>query len=711
MLNHKHKTLLLNIIASPFFLAIPVTLLIIIFLPNPSSKYKIELVSKQIANKPESNVQFCDLNGNGKDERIIAYHNTVKKTASIKVMTHDEINYDAWNFNGYFQGQSSVNFYCTDINEDGFTEIFAFYYRSDSVFMTVIQPYPDKKIIFKEKLITTVWKRNGKIDYSISNYNTEDLNRDGNKELLFLLQAGYSLQPRMIVAYDFAKNSISTSKSYGAYLTTLTLIKNKQSIPELYVGSFTPANISDSMGIPYSDYYSWFLGFDSKLELLFNPVKNVYYPSRVDVCKFENDEGEQFIAASFINNIKKLLTIKFIKQGNEVISFKEFVKSKKSKSGFVSLMRPVQTDGKNYILLGIKNNQFILINEKLEIVKKDVYKAVYALMNIADLNKDGKKEFVFMSPDNEIVVYDNNLNNPTSFNTGLLPFSSGWLNSGIKHNGNEQNELYLKNLHHLYLFTYNLNRLYYLKYPIWLLLYGLAVLILWFAQRMQKINLKRKQLIEDTINNLQMRTIKSQMDPHFMFNVLNGLAHNVAVGNSKDAYNQILRFSKLLRSLMKKTDRIDTSLSEEIEFITSYLELEKFRFKDQFEFDIHFDDQIDKTIRLPRMLIQLLVENSIKHGLRNKTGIKKLKVSVSLNNNQLTIIVEDNGVGREEAMQKTHDTGKGMKLIKDMIRLNRKLGGKQITLNYTDLYDDSGNAAGTRVEVIVESETSKPRRR
>jgi len=710
MLSNQQKTTLFNVIASPFFLAIPVTILIIIFLPNPSSKYKIKLVSKQVANKSESNVKFYDLNGDGIDERVIAYHNTVKKTASIKVMTHDEINYDAWNFNGYFQGQSSINFYCTDINEDGFTEIFAFYYRSDSVFMTVIQPYPDKKIIFKEKLITTVWKRNGKIDYSISNYNTEDLNGDGNKELLFLLQAGYSLQPRMIVAYNFVKNSISTSKSYGAYLTNLTLLENKQSNPELYIGSFTPANISDSMGIPYSDYYSWFFGFDNEFNLLFNPEKNTFYPSSVNVCKFENDDNQNFIAAAFSNNIKKSLSLKFINQSSGLFSLKEFSKPENSKTMINPLMRNIQINGKNYVLLGVENDQFILINEKLEIIKRDVYKDATSIRNIIDLNKDGKKEFVFVTRDNEIVIYDHNLSNPTYFKTGLMPFTSVWYNSGIKRNGNEPDEFYLKTNHHLFFFTYGLNKLYYLKYPIWLLLYAFVAFVLWFTQRMQKMNLKRKQVIEETINSLQMRTIKSQMDPHFMFNVLNGLAHNVATGNSKDAYDQILRFSQLLRSLMKRTDRIDISLAEELEFVTSYLELEKFRFKNDFEFDIIVNDDVDKTIRLPRMLIQLLVENSIKHGLRNKTGIKKLTLSVLLKNNRLTIVVEDNGIGRKEALQKTRDTGKGLKLIRDMIRLNRKLGGKDITLSYTDLYDDGGNAEGTRAEVVMESEFSKPQR-
>jgi len=111
MLTNRQKTILLNIVASPFFLAIPVSILIIIFLPNPSSKYKIELVSKSVANKKDSKLQFCDLNADGKDERIISFHNIVKGEAAIKVMTNDGINYDAWNFHGYFQKGSQDKFF------------------------------------------------------------------------------------------------------------------------------------------------------------------------------------------------------------------------------------------------------------------------------------------------------------------------------------------------------------------------------------------------------------------------------------------------------------------------------------------------------------------------------------------------------------------------------------------------------------------------
>ena len=91
----------------------------------------------------------------------------------------------------------------------------------------------------------------------------------------------------------------------------------------------------------------------------------------------------------------------------------------------------------------------------------------------------------------------------------------------------------------------------------------------------------------------------------------------------------------------------------------------------------------------------------MKHGLRNKENLKKLEISTLCKGEKTLITIEDNGVGRKEAMKKPRDTGKGIKLIRDMIRLNRKMGGNPISVEYTDLYDDTGNALGTRVVVSV----------
>ncbi len=702
MLNSRQKTILLNIVASPFFLAIPITIAIIFFLPNPSSKYKIELTEKVVTDKPVCQESYYDLNNDNIDERIVVFHNMVKGEAAIKVLSNEDITYDQWNFHGHFQKHFN-QYYCADLDNDGFSEIYIFYYKDDSIFMGAVRPYPNKKVLFKKKFVSTIKIRDGKIDYMLGAFMLADVDNDGFNELIFHLRGGFSRQPRSIFIYDHQDCSFTASKSIGTYFGHMIISDlNNDTIPEIYCGSYTAANIHDSLNIPFSDYSSWFMGFNNKLEFLFPPVEQKAHPSTVYVYNFTNNGGEKFIVAYFRdkeNSKDRLVFYEANAKEYSSITFEFTPEERKKNSLFIN---PMNINNKSTILIGIIDGYFVMYNEKLEPLKIKTELENATLVYSGDLNNDGIEEFVFRASTNEyIIILDNKLKNPVWIKSNILTHSQKPYKIGIKHNNiNKPDELFIKAEDHIYLYTYSLDYFHYLVYPLWILIYGIVVFILWFSLRIQLIQAKRKQKIEETINSLQMKTIKSQMDPHFMFNVLNGLANNVTEGNSKEAHNQILHFSQLLRSMMKRTDKIDISLADELEFVKNYLELEKFRFKDDFEFSIAIENGVDANIRLPRMLIQLLVENSIKHGLWDVEGQKKLNITIKCKDEKTIVTVEDNGIGRKKAMKKARGTGKGLKLIKDMITLNRKLGGKEISLNYTDLYDETGKAIGTRVEVV-----------
>jgi len=100
------------------------------------------------------------------------------------------------------------------------------------------------------------------------------LNRDGKKELIFILNAGFSRQPRAIFVYDLLNDTIRKSSSFGILLSNLVVADlDKDSVPEIYCSSSTAANIPDSMDIAYDDYHSWFVGFDNNLKLLATQLK------------------------------------------------------------------------------------------------------------------------------------------------------------------------------------------------------------------------------------------------------------------------------------------------------------------------------------------------------------------------------------------------------------------------------------------------------
>jgi hypothetical protein len=702
MLSHHQKTRLLSLAASPFLLALPLAIVLILFLPNPTSKYKATLSRKIVADKPNSEEYFKDLTGDGVDERICIFSNLAKGEAAVKVLSHQGITYDQWNFPGKYEPYSQS--YCAaDLNNDGYPEIYVFFYHADSVFMGAFQPYPNKKIFFRKKLITKVMKRDGKIDFYIYQFHVANLYHNPYKQLVLALSAGFSRQPRSIFIFDWVTQTFHHSQSVGAKLCQLVLADmDSDTIPEIYCISSASGNIPDSLGIPYTDYSTWFMGFNSKLQMLFPPVENKGFPSGGNVCPYTNAKGEKFITVFFYQPLKQRDKLIFYQANHKVFAEKIFQVSKNTGLKYDFFGR-ITYHHKPYILLGDPDNSFLLINDQLKIKKLKFKSPPMVFMFQTDIDKNGTTEYFFEDKMRTFYyIADNNLKNWTKIPSHLDINSVEPHDCGIIHNGKQDNEFYAKAGNLIYFYHYHFDPLFYLKYPLWILLYGLIVLVLWFAQHLQKTQAKRKQIVEETINALQMKTINSQMDPHFMFNVLNSLAYSVNKDNTEEAYQQILNFSRLLRGMMKRTDRIDVSLGEEIDFVRNYLELEKFRFKTGFHYEIDIDQKLNLSCRIPRMLIQLLVENALKHGLRNKRGDKKVIVEAYQHERTATIIVEDNGIGRKAAAKYPSGSGKGLKLLNDLINLNKKMGGKEITISYTDLHDNSGQASGTRAEVVIE---------
>jgi len=701
MLSHQQKTRFINLFASPFVLALPVAVIIILFVPAPAYKYKVQLISQEYIAKPGIQAFYYDLNGDEVDEELEFYSNT-KGGVAFKVVKPDGCNYEQWNFPGYYEPYSGRHF-CADLNKDGFPEVYVFYYNDDSVFMGAVQPYPEKKVLFLKKFITCINKRNGKIDFIIDNFQTADMNGDGNEDLIFDVVAGFSKQPRKIFIYNPVSGKFRSSKSLGAKFEHLIIADlNHDSIPEIYCATSASGNIHDSIRFPYNDYSSWFMGFDNKLQFLFKPIRLNRYPQSSDIQLFKNRKCRKFIATSAYDYNKKKYRLAFYTAGGKEYSRFSFPLYYSFVRNGQTFFKPVQYQGKPYIFFCNKNGTFYLYDENFHFKKVKTNLQHQCLVFAADLNHDGKKEYLFKNGFHpEFTITNHNFKITTRF-TSHFKQTGLQYHWGIIRLPHKKYGFYVQNDNILHIFTYTPDPFYYVKYPLWILLYAIIVGILWFSQRMYKIQIQRKQQIEETINTLQMKTIRSQMDPHFMFNILNGLASNIVGGKRDKAYNYTLRFSKLLRAMMNKTERIDITLENEIDFVRNYLELEKYRFKEDFDFTIEIEKGVDLNLKIPRMLVQLLVENAIKHGLRTRTGQKKLGVQIKRHAGKTVITVEDNGIGRKAAAKIPSGTGKGLKLIHDMIRLNQKLGGRPITLSYIDLYNESGQPVGTRAQVIIE---------
>ncbi|HLN95995.1 MAG TPA: tetratricopeptide repeat protein [Flavobacterium sp.] len=216
---------------------------------------------------------------------------------------------------------------------------------------------------------------------------------------------------------------------------------------------------------------------------------------------------------------------------------------------------------------------------------------------------------------------------------------------------------------------------------------------------------------EKKASESELKALKSQMNPHFIFNALNSIQEQFMYGDKRIANEQMGNFTDLTRMILNVSGKQKISLGTEIDILTKYLELEKMRFDEDFEYTISVDDGLDPDfVDLPPMLVQPFVENSIKHGLLHKQGNKSVLVRFAFSDDRryLVCTVEDNGIGREKSeqikMRNKHNSFSTAS-IEERLKLMEGDPGQPL-LWYEDLVDDEGAAAGTRVTVRIHLEPS-----
>lgn len=163
-------------------------------------------------------------------------------------------------------------------------------------------------------------------------------------------------------------------------------------------------------------------------------------------------------------------------------------------------------------------------------------------------------------------------------------------------------------------------------------------------------NIQKKARVKNELVSSQLTAIRAQMNPHFMYNTLNSIQDLILKNEIKNTNYYLSKFSSLMRKILEFSGIEQIVLDDEVEMLTSYLELEKLRFGDDFKFSIEVSNDVDiyKT-HIPSLIIQPFVENSIKHGLLHKRGKKELVIKFIRDDKYIVVIVDDNGVGRKRS--------------------------------------------------------------
>jgi PAS domain S-box-containing protein len=228
-----------------------------------------------------------------------------------------------------------------------------------------------------------------------------------------------------------------------------------------------------------------------------------------------------------------------------------------------------------------------------------------------------------------------------------------------------------------------------------------------FAEDVTERKMHDRQLSEANrmLSEMKLMALRSVMSPHFIFNVLNSIQYFIAKNDRLNAINYLSTFSKLVRSVLTHSINNKIKLSEEVELLKNYVQLELTRFEQKFDFNLEVSTKLMlDEIELPSLLIQPYVENAIMHGLYNKKEKGTLWLRIDEKNNLLTFEIEDNGVGRTAAMKLKENAlsshkSMGIKLTEERLRLINQ--HQNTTLEIEDLV--TGNSpSGTRVRISID---------
>ncbi|MDA3907211.1 MAG: histidine kinase [Bacteroidales bacterium] len=688
-----------HFVLQSYFLALVICLSLIIFLPNIFDKYEIRIVdSGSLFVDSNTQVYNYDIDHNGYSEQIYSFDFYEKH--AIQIFTHDGGMIDQWNMNGSIAG-GGERLISGDYDKDGFDEIYTFYQRSDTILLYCFEPLDTiSPLSFTKEILCSLNRKYAEPDHAIVNINFQDINGDDREEIIFVIISGQARFPRNIFVYDIFNDTLIKSPEFGITLNSnLNFIDfDDDGKKEIFGRTGAVGQVHDSLGFKYGDYNAWLMVYDYNLNLLFEPIKFPGFLSWLDVQAITID-GEKLLICYYnhlgrSDNYPKLFLV-----NNKGETVKEHIFPKSSKIKRFLYVNDFNGESRFNIIdenghIAIYSIDFQLIN------KYDLNSTVFSDPLQIDLNNDGRIEWVFNSKDRCLLITDQEFKNPIMLKHHFPLSSNG--GSPLILNGNNRPTLFFYSNNNEFLsIQYGKNPLAPLRLLIYLGIYFIIWSFILIIRKLQLIQIKKQESIRKQIVDLQLKSFRNQMDPHFTFNVFTAMAHKIMKENPK-SYEAFMKFSNLMRTTLESSDQITRTIDEELSSLEDYLYFEMIRFPDKLEYKIDIQKSVNRNMKIPKMILQTYVENSIKHGIMHKDGNGLVKINIAKKNQALDIDISDNGIGREKAkLVSTESTGYGLRIMDNYFRLFNEYNESKIKYEIIDLFDKKNNATGTKVKISI----------
>lgn len=251
-----------------------------------------------------------------------------------------------------------------------------------------------------------------------------------------------------------------------------------------------------------------------------------------------------------------------------------------------------------------------------------------------------------------------------------------------------------------------------IKKPFWLQYWFISITVLaliallYLVYKWAVVKTRKSEELKEQLALSQLTALRSQMNPHFIFNVLNAVQGLIYSNQKSKASEYLGKFSDLMRRILDSSDKSEVTIEKEFETIELYVLLEKARFDDDFDYKIVFPVGMDLSqYKIPSMIIQPFVENAIKHGLMHKQGMKNLEIKLERFEDMWCITIDDNGIGRKASEMINQKVKKHIsfatKAIDHRVKLINKTSKIVIDIEVIDKKSHDGVSLGTRIKIYV----------
>jgi hypothetical protein len=512
------------------------------------------------------------------------------------------------------------------------------------------------------------------------------------------INGGHSLQPRRVYAIDCRNDTVLKSPLSGAAVVSLDLFDlDQDGRDEILLNTVAPENFK--FPFPYRDSVSWMMVLDDHMGFYKPPQAKNGPPSWISIEPFSHEgtaflmtyhryrEGDDYNARMAIYDASMHEIKARILKGQKHSGHYMYRVAGGSRVEDIKFIHPT----------GIRTYDFNL--ECVDSVVNETHFGYNTEVQL-DADSDGEPEYFFVSLE-RLHVFRADFTESASLPLTVEVRNPRTLISLIEE-GDAHPVLHVQLDQQRIRASYDKNpwfRYRQLVYPgIFFLLFGL--LYLWVI--VQNRIISRRYEKDRLISQLQLQSIKNQLDPHFTYNALNAVGSLIYKGEKDLAYQYLRGLTDLLRMVSSDASQVTWTLAEELEFVNRYLEIEKLRFQEKFEYGVKLQDDELKEKEVPKMSVLTFVENAIKHGLRHKDYNRLLEVEAIKLKKGIRIFIRDNGIGRAAAEKhREHNSGQGIRMMRQYFRQFNEVTGKKAHFRVKDLFEYDLKPSGTQVEITI----------